>query len=75
MKYRYAEERMMRAQEFQENSDEVFSFRGIRRAVEDVGGGSENIHDRARITPAGWLHGRRNRAPRGGGTKKRRILT
>jgi uncharacterized ferritin-like protein (DUF455 family) len=36
-------ERLRRAQDFQENIDEVFSFRGTRRALEDVRGGDENI--------------------------------
>jgi uncharacterized ferritin-like protein (DUF455 family) len=36
-------ERLQRALEFQENIDEVFSFRGTRRAVEDVRGNDENI--------------------------------
>jgi hypothetical protein len=41
-------ERLKRAQEFHENIDEVFSFRGTRRAVEDVRGGDENIMTIAR---------------------------
>ena len=36
-------ERLKRAQEFQESIDEVFSFRGTRRAIEDVRDGNENI--------------------------------
>src|SRR5713101_7388762 len=36
-------ERLKRAQEFQENIDEVFSFRGNRRAPEDIKDGNDNI--------------------------------
>ncbi|HKV53325.1 MAG TPA: hypothetical protein VJN94_01670, partial [Candidatus Binataceae bacterium] len=36
-------ERLRRAQEFQDNIDEVFSFRGARRALEDVPGGNDSI--------------------------------
>jgi uncharacterized ferritin-like protein (DUF455 family) len=36
-------ERLKRALEFQENIDEVFSFRGTRRAIEDVRDGNDNI--------------------------------
>jgi len=36
-------ERRQRAQEFQENIDEVFSFRGTRRAIEDVRDGNDHI--------------------------------
>src|SRR6202521_2870620 len=36
-------ERLRRAQDFQESIDEVFSFRGTRRAIEDVRDGNENV--------------------------------
>ncbi|HJU29108.1 MAG TPA: hypothetical protein VJ718_08055, partial [Candidatus Binataceae bacterium] len=36
-------ERLRKAQEFQDNIDEVFSFRGTRRAIEDVRDGNDNI--------------------------------
>src|ERR1700685_4331137 len=36
-------ERLRRAQEFQDTIDEVFSFRGTRRAIEDVRDSNENI--------------------------------
>jgi uncharacterized ferritin-like protein (DUF455 family) len=36
-------ERLKRAQEFQENIDEVFSFRGTRRALEDLREGNDSI--------------------------------
>ena len=36
-------ERLQRAQEFQENIDELFSFRGTRRAIEDVRDGNDHI--------------------------------
>jgi hypothetical protein len=35
--------RLKKAQEFQENIDEVFSFRGTRRAIEDVRDGNDHI--------------------------------
>jgi uncharacterized ferritin-like protein (DUF455 family) len=36
-------DRLKRAQEFQENIDEVFSFRGTRRAIEDLREGNESV--------------------------------
>ncbi|MGH7932181.1 MAG: DUF455 family protein [Candidatus Binataceae bacterium] len=36
-------DRLKRAQEFQDNIDEVFSFRGARRAVEDANGNENSI--------------------------------
>jgi uncharacterized ferritin-like protein (DUF455 family) len=36
-------DRLKRAQEFQDSIDEIFSFRGNRRALEDVGDNNENI--------------------------------
>jgi hypothetical protein len=55
-------ERLKRAQEFHENIDEVFSFRGTRRAVEDVRGGDENVitiaHAQSGILMSASLHTR-----------------
>ena len=36
-------ERLRRAQEFQDNIDDVFSFRGTRRAIEDVRDGNDHV--------------------------------